>query len=60
MTKIVGPELVNKITSTLQKDYFSVLTDESTDISNRKQMCLVFRYFDEVGEEVVDRFLNLT
>ncbi|XP_047268015.1 zinc finger MYM-type protein 1-like [Capsicum annuum] len=51
-------ETLKVIIADLNGDYFSILVDESKDISHKEQMALVLRYVDKKGE-VVERFIGL-
>ncbi|XP_060195472.1 uncharacterized protein LOC132624761 [Lycium barbarum] len=51
-------ETVKAIIGDLNGDYFSILVDESKDISHKEQIALVLRYVDKNGE-VVERFISL-
>lgn len=39
---------------------FTIIADETRDVSNREQLCLAVRYVDETGDEpaIVERFLR--
>lgn len=43
----------------LQKQKFSVIIDETTDVSTSKCLCVIIRYFDFAISKVRDRFLTL-
>ena len=45
---VLGEYMINNIVTEIKKmQFFSVLADEATDISNKEQMALVFRYMNE-------------
>lgn len=41
------------------KNYFSVLLDESTDIGDKKSLCILVRYIDSSNLNVKTRILQL-
>lgn len=43
----------------LQKKKFSLIIDETTDVSTSKSLALVARFYDESSEKVCDKFLAL-
>ena len=63
MTKIVGNVIGSShkanLADTLQHTKFSVLTDESTDISSVKISCIVVRYLDESTTKMCSKFWEL-
>lgn len=48
-----------KLVEQLKHKRFSVLIDESTDISSKKSMCVLVRFFDEVQERSIVQLLDL-
>lgn len=55
---VIGKKEIDNLASILQKTHFSVLIDESTDISVNKLLCINVKYIDENGI-VCDRLLEL-
>ncbi|KAJ0692752.1 hypothetical protein HanPI659440_Chr15g0589491 [Helianthus annuus] len=51
-------EVLKKIFEELGDDVFSILVDESRDISKKEQMAVVLRYVDKLGF-VKERFIGL-
>ncbi|XP_047266475.1 uncharacterized protein LOC107839933 [Capsicum annuum] len=51
-------ETVKVIMEDLNGDYFSLLVDESCDVSRKEQIAIVLRYVDG-GESVVERFIGI-
>ncbi|CAG5056618.1 unnamed protein product [Parnassius apollo] len=43
----------------LQKNQFSVMTDETTDVSTVKTACVVVRYFDQEAQKICSAFWEL-
>nr|WP_253308757.1 hAT transposon family protein [Rickettsia endosymbiont of Ceutorhynchus assimilis] len=52
-------EQLEEISSILQKNKFSLIIDETTDISTQKSLALVVRYYDETLKKVRDSFFGL-
>lgn len=59
LTQIVAPENINNISQHIQNENlcYSIIVDESTDISAKKSLAIVIRYF--CGTRVRDRFLDM-
>ncbi|XP_050298878.1 uncharacterized protein LOC126737852 [Anthonomus grandis grandis] len=55
----LAQEQINLITSILQKQHFSLIIDETTDISTQKSLVLITRYFDKIHQRSRDTFLGL-
>lgn len=55
----LGGKARENITSTMQSSKFSLIVDETTDVSDRKCLVLVVRYFDRISKSIKDRFLSL-
>ncbi|XP_060173475.1 uncharacterized protein LOC132604137 isoform X1 [Lycium barbarum] len=51
-------ETIKVIMEDLNGDYFSLLVDESCDVSRKEQMAIVLRYVDRWGS-VVERFIGI-
>ncbi|KAM3377289.1 hypothetical protein P3S68_009702 [Capsicum galapagoense] len=51
-------ETVKAILEELNSDYFSLLVDESFDVSCKEQMAIVFRYVDRMGF-VMERLIDI-
>jgi hypothetical protein len=43
----------------LRKSYFSIIPDETTDVSTEKQLGICVVYFDESNENIVTRFFDM-
>lgn len=50
---------LNQISKKLKSTYFSVIIDESTDLSANKSLAVVVRYYDDSTKSVEDSFLNI-
>jgi hypothetical protein len=55
---VIGKKITVDLTQILSETYFSVLIDESTDISVSKLLCIVVKYVDD-SSKIVDRLLEL-
>lgn len=52
-----GEEILNSLLKKVKENkFFSIIFDETTDISKENQMSIVFRYFDENTNEVREDF----
>ena len=48
---VLKPVAVNEMLQEFENKFFSVLVDETTDVSNVKQMCVLVHYYDiDIGE----------
>lgn len=52
-----GPEQQSKLATVLKGQYFSIIMDESTDVSSKKCLAITVRYFDDI--KTVSRFFGL-
>ena len=59
LTKVVAPALKETAKDKLKGKKYSVLVDESTDVSSEKNMAVVLRYFDETLNEIATTFAGL-
>ena len=58
----VFAEYIKKVSEVKESRYFTILTDETSDIGNKEQMSLVLRYISKKGEisESFVSFLHCT
>lgn len=56
---VIGQNHKKDLAKTLRTCKFSILTDESTDISSEKCSCIVVRYCDEETGNIVSKFWEL-
>ncbi|XP_063239654.1 uncharacterized protein LOC134540700 [Bacillus rossius redtenbacheri] len=56
---IIGDSHKNILADQLRDSKFSILTDESTDISCVKTSCIIVRFFDDIEGRVLSRFWEL-
>ncbi|KAK2635894.1 hypothetical protein Ddye_030686 [Dipteronia dyeriana] len=54
----ISIEIINTIIRDIDDSLFSILVDESRDISSKKQMTIVLRYADKSGS-VIERFVGI-
>lgn len=57
---VLYPHIMNEITSAVGNNHYSLLIDESTDISVHKYLGMAIIYYDEVKEKVISTFLSLS
>lgn len=55
----IGPHFKEKLINKLKQCKFSIMVDESPDISSEKAMCILVRYCDNEIGQIVSRFLDL-
>lgn len=58
-TNVIGKYEKENMIATLKKIKFSILVDESTDISTSKNLCIVVKYYDEINNKVASKFYEL-
>lgn len=58
-SEILKEEAISAMSQTLKENKFSIIIDETTDISTSKCLAVVCRYFDGQLGQVRDRFLTL-
>lgn len=49
---VIAPEHKLYLTKILKETKFSILTDESTDISCKKASCIVVRFYDKTSQQI--------
>lgn len=59
ITNVIASSHKSDLTSILKTTKFSILTDESTDISIHKSACIVVRYFDSTMGKIVSSLWEL-
>lgn len=59
VTEVIGESEKSSLADKLTKGKFSVLSDESTDISTHKASCIIVRYFDPDQNKIVSKFWEL-
>ncbi|XP_057246692.1 uncharacterized protein LOC130589449 [Beta vulgaris subsp. vulgaris] len=52
-------ETTKRIIEEIGDDYFAILADESSDVSQKEQLALCLRYVEKITGKVVERFLGL-
>ncbi|CAK1583027.1 unnamed protein product [Parnassius mnemosyne] len=58
-TAVIGETEKEVMVSKLKQNKFSVICDESTDISTQKASCIVVRFRDEKSKQIVSKFWEL-
>lgn len=59
VNNVIGFHEKSRMATILQTTKFSILTDESTDISTVKTACVIVRYYDAYSGKIVSRFWDL-
>nr|CAI5832345.1 unnamed protein product [Callosobruchus analis] len=63
ITKIVNetiaPFVAKKIVSTVNKTFFSIIIDETTDVLTKKCLAILVRYYSHENKKVCDSFFGL-
>ena len=56
---VLGPEFKKQLLDDIGTGAYSLIIDESTDITTYKQLCLVVRYFSKTKKQMVSTFLGM-
>ncbi|XP_029443390.1 uncharacterized protein LOC115083609 [Rhinatrema bivittatum] len=56
---VLAPCLLEELVQDISKVPYSLIVDESTDVSSTKQLCVVVRYFSRALNRMVSTFLGL-
>jgi hypothetical protein len=59
LTNVVSPTLREQLIADVQGKKFSLIVDESTDVSTAKQLCVIVRYYSEVEKKILTAFVDL-
>ena len=59
ITKVIAKRETQKTIKELQKRKFSILIDESTDITDEKNMCVLARYVSPTTNKITTQLLDL-
>ncbi|XP_067210313.1 protein FAM200C-like [Linepithema humile] len=59
VTQVIAKREVKKIIKNIQNCRFSILIDESTDILDKKLMCILVQYISPVTKKVITQLLDL-
>jgi hypothetical protein len=56
---VLSPSLREELQEDVKNSYFSILADESTDISVDKNLCICIKYYSKKTEKMETAFLGL-
>ena len=59
LTNIVSPALKEELIADVSGKKFSLIVDETTDVSTAKQLCVIIRYYSNVEKKIVTAFVDL-
>eukprot|EP00112_Aurelia_sp_Birch-Aquarium-sp1_P021948 Seg6031.2 transcript_id=Seg6031.2/GoldUCD/mRNA.D3Y31 product="SCAN domain-containing protein 3" pseudo=true protein_id=Seg6031.2/GoldUCD/D3Y31 len=59
VTKVIAPSMRDDLQDDVKGKKFSVLVDESTDVSTKKLLCAVIRYYSEKEKKIETAFVDL-
>ncbi|KAJ8915278.1 hypothetical protein NQ315_014786 [Exocentrus adspersus] len=59
LTHCIAEEQIDSISKKFQNQYYSLIVAETTDISNKKSLVIVARYFDTLQNKCRDSFIGL-
>lgn len=57
--KVIAPTLLNELVLNVKNVKFSIIVDESTDISVVKYLCICVRYFSKKSNNIITDFLGI-
>jgi hypothetical protein len=56
---VIGPHFLSTLIADINESYYSLIIDESTDITVLKKLGVVVRYFSVTKKQVISTFLGL-
>ena len=56
---VISPSLLESLISDIGQSKYSLIVDESTDISQNKWMCICVRFFNQKNSQIVTHFLGI-
>jgi len=56
---VIAPSLLDELVNDVNNTSYSLIIDESTDVSTKKLLCVVVRYFSTALNRIVSTFLGL-
>ncbi|KAH6937588.1 hypothetical protein HPB50_001868 [Hyalomma asiaticum] len=59
IAKVIAPYFAETLARDLSTKSFSILVDETTDISVKKLVCISVRYYSDIVKKVVSTFLDM-
>ena len=57
--RVISPILLNELVNAVGDKGYSIIIDESTDISVTKYMCICIKYFDTTKNRILTNFLGI-
>ena len=59
LTSVVSPALKEELIADVKGKRFSLIVDETTDVSTAKQLCVLIRYYSNIERKIVTAFVDL-
>lgn len=59
LCEVIGKESKEICVNIMKENRFSIIVDESTDVSSTKFLCICIRYYDKDLKKITDRFFDL-
>ncbi|CAL9699734.1 unnamed protein product [Knipowitschia caucasica] len=59
INSVIGPVLHEELLEDIGSGTYSLIVDESTDVTTKKQLCLVIRYYSKRSSQVISTFAGL-
>ena len=59
LTNVVAPALKEELIADVKGRKFSLIVDETTDVSTTKQLCVLIRYYSQAKETILTAFVDL-
>ena len=59
LTSVVSPALKEELIADVKGKRFSLIVDETTDVSTAKQLCVLIRYYSNIERKIVTAFVGL-
>jgi hypothetical protein len=56
---VVGPCVLENLMNDLKDMPFSLILDESTDVSTKKYLCICIKYYSKLKEKIITTFLSI-
>lgn len=59
LTNVVAPALKEELIANVKGRKFSIIVDETTDVSTTKLLCVLIRYYNQAKEKILTAFVDL-